>query len=172
MFPPIHDFPPFYTKQVCEETLETQKEIWSNIIQSYCRLHHIFRLEVDSIVVTDLCQNAKIGRKLSKETLILFLSQMAKNRKIKWLEVNSTCLIYWKSLEEWCESILNWVEKNSLNGSIYTFYEIREGDLSKEEDFYQMDIAMLEECLTLLTRKKKAEIFVGEDEHTKGIKFY
>lgn len=42
----------------------------------------------------------------------------------------STYLLYWRKPEEWGTIIYDWITENGLGGSIMTFYEITDGDLS------------------------------------------
>jgi ESCRT-II complex subunit VPS25 len=42
----------------------------------------------------------------------------------------SRYLLYWRKPEEWGTLIYDWITENGLGGSIMTFYEITDGDLS------------------------------------------
>lgn len=46
-FPQIHAFPPFYTRQLHEETWRKQKDLWIETILGYCAAKRIFEINLD-----------------------------------------------------------------------------------------------------------------------------
>lgn len=46
-FPEIHSFPPFYTRQLHEETWQKQKDLWIETIMGYCAARRIFEISLN-----------------------------------------------------------------------------------------------------------------------------
>ena len=65
-FPQIHSFPPFYTRQLHEETWQKQRDLWIEMILGYCGSKRIFEINLrdESVYGMDLFFNAQIDRKI------------------------------------------------------------------------------------------------------------
>lgn len=63
-FPQIHTFPPFYTRQLHEETWRKQRQLWIEIILAYCAAERIFEidLQAESLLQSPLFYNPQIDR--------------------------------------------------------------------------------------------------------------
>lgn len=48
-YPKIHSFPPFFTRQLHEETWIRQRNIWKDIILNYYQTNNLFELDIDNI---------------------------------------------------------------------------------------------------------------------------
>lgn len=71
---------------------------------------------------------------MDREFLQELLTQMVKQGKASWLSTNkSSALIYWRKPEEWAQMIYKFVERIGGIGSIYTVYDLIEGDDSLKE---------------------------------------
>jgi len=78
---------------------------------------------------------------MDKEFLQELLSQMVKSGKASWLPNNKTspatsvaaALIYWRKPEEWAQIIYKFVERIGGVESIYTVYDLIEGEDSIKE---------------------------------------
>merc|ERR1712241_992027 len=99
---------------------------------------------------------------------------MVKQGRVQWLTdknpspkkthqpqslTQQSCLILWNSLDEWANLIYAYVDKNSLQGTVCTFYELTEAREVKNEKFYKIDPILFEKCLRVLEKQSKAEIF-------------
>ena len=64
-FPQIHSFPPFYTRQIHEETWQKQRDLWIEMILGYCSSKRIFEINLreESVYGIDLFYNTEIDRK-------------------------------------------------------------------------------------------------------------
>lgn len=74
--------------------------------------------------------------KMDHEFLSEILSQMVKSGKAAWIPTvpkSSTALIYWRKPEEWAQMIYKFVDRIGGIGSIYTVYDLIEGDDSHKE---------------------------------------
>ena len=66
-FPEIHSFPPFYTRQLHEETWRKQQQLWIEMILTYCASKRIFEIDLqqDSLYQSPLFYNSQIDRNLT-----------------------------------------------------------------------------------------------------------
>ena len=75
--------------------------------------------------------------------------------------------IIWRTPEEWADLIARWARSTGHSNSVCTFYELTDGDDTKQEAFHGLDISVLTNAITVLQKRGQAEIM--EDE---GVKFY
>lgn len=106
-FPPIHSFPPFFTRQVNDRTWHSQLVNWNAVILAYCRYHHIFTLTATSGAITtnsggldidgnttgagkaienNLFSNETINRSLKPETILSIFEFMVQTGSANWLD--------------------------------------------------------------------------------------
>ena len=45
-FPQIYSFPPFFTRQIHEETWRKQREYWIEMISGYCEASRVFEIDL------------------------------------------------------------------------------------------------------------------------------
>lgn len=159
----IKSYPPFYTLQPNLTTRARQLELWSSLITSYCAANHIFRISI-STPPPDLFSNTAIKRSLKAADIKTVLESMGKS--VEWLSADrSACFVWWRSVDEWADALVQWVEGTGQKGAVLTVYELRETG-----DWGGMEEVMLRKVLTLLTKKGKAAVFaVGDGE---GVKFF
>lgn len=60
-------------------------------------------------------------------------------------EEGGRCWIYWRRPEEWSAVLEEWVERTGQKGTVLTLYEIVEGDASRKEEFWNMDMELFDE---------------------------
>ncbi|KAI8061061.1 ESCRT-II complex subunit-domain-containing protein [Gongronella butleri] len=174
-FPPIYDFPPFYTRQPTETTWQSQVQQWSDLILQYARHQHIFTLNLHQATVpgaSPLFENKKLKRRLSFETLQEIIENMVQQGTAKWDNDKTQVLLFWRKPEDWADQILQWVHDCGLGNTIVTFYEITQGELAEGQEFYDMDSRLLHICLQVLVKRGVAQIFKGNDHDDMGIKFF
>ena len=80
------------------------------------------------------------------------------------------CWIYWRRPEEWAAQLEEWVDRTGQKGTVLTLYEIVEGDPSRREEFYGMDMDLLQKSLAVCVKRGKAQIFGSEG--SEGVKFF
>jgi ESCRT-II complex subunit VPS25 len=78
--------------------------------------------------------------------------------------------IYWRRPEEWAAVLEEWVERTGQKGTVLTLYEIVEGDASRREEFYGMDMDLMQKSLSVCVKRGKAQIFGSEG--SEGVKFF
>lgn len=126
-FPPFHSFPPSFTRQPVETTRAKQTELWCDLIRDYCRVHHIFWLDVSKAQETNLFSNVAIDRRLSDDDIRFFLGQLVARGDGQWDPDRRRCLVFWRRPSEWGEIIYQWVDETARNGELLTVHEIRKG---------------------------------------------
>ncbi|EEB09690.1 ESCRT II complex subunit Vps25 [Schizosaccharomyces japonicus yFS275] len=113
--PAIYDFPPFFTKQLNENTWNFQKRAWSNWILMWCRENRITKLSLNNeLMDSPLLFNAKIDRQLPLEVFREVVEEMTKQNQAEWVSYGNrnatdTAWIFWKSPDEWATVIKQWV---------------------------------------------------------------
>ena len=72
---------------------------------------------------------------MDREFLQELLSEMVKIEKAAWLNAvkKSSALIFWRRPAEWAQQVYKFVEKIGGVGSIFTVYDLLEGDDSSKE---------------------------------------
>ncbi|KAI9363364.1 ESCRT-II complex subunit-domain-containing protein [Zopfochytrium polystomum] len=148
--PPIHSFPPFFTRQPTSDTWERQKELWGEVILSYCQAH---------------------SGSLKLDVAVSLLDDLVARGGAEWLNAKSKqrCLVWWRKPEEWAALIHGWA--NVAGQSICTVFELIHGDTTESEAFHGMDDTALKKVLEVLVRQGKGQIFYGSSDSDMGFKF-
>ncbi|KAF2209371.1 hypothetical protein CERZMDRAFT_114042 [Cercospora zeae-maydis SCOH1-5] len=176
--PSYASFPPFYTLQPNLTTRARQLELWSRLVTLYCAHHRLFRLSVSS-PPPDLFASAALSRSLRPadvRAVLDYMSQPANGPRAEWTaptargETSSACYIYWKTPAEWADLLYTFVEDTGQKGGVLTFYELREGDASRGQEWSDIDETVLRKALHVLVKRGKAQIFGQED--SAGVKFF
>ncbi|OAL50643.1 ESCRT-II complex, vps25 subunit [Pyrenochaeta sp. DS3sAY3a] len=187
-FPSLYFFPPFFNLQPVASTRSSQLASWSTFIQSYCRHNRIFSLSIIDALNTPLFNNAKLSRSLSLRDAKAVFSWMATpegGNRAEFVPTSSSAKkavragdegeggkvwIYWRRPEEWAAALEEWVERTGQKGTVLTLYEIAEGDASRREEFWGMDMDLLQKSLGVCVKRGKAQVFGGEG--SEGVKFF
>ena len=82
----------------------------------------------------------------------------------------SVCWVFWRRVEEWGELIREWVEETGQKGVVLTLYELVEGEATEGQEFYGLDMEILQKSLATVVKKGKAQVFGTEDQM--GVKFF
>ncbi|OBA17356.1 uncharacterized protein OGAPODRAFT_11717 [Ogataea polymorpha] len=196
-FPSIYDFPPFFTKQVHGQTLETQKSQWIQLILDYCRYNKIWILSlngesgdskldhVDSededddddyaeVTKQSLFTNNKIDRSLKSDFIMEIYNEMISKEKAEWVNPKNHkhgIIVYWHTLEEWANIIFEWIDLTGQSNTVLTLYELRKGDLAKTQEFYGMNPTVLIKVLNVLVKTDRAQILKDDNGKIAGVKF-
>lgn len=87
-------------------------------------------------------------------------------KTVEWSSADkSACLVWWRSVEEWADALVQWVEGTGQKGAVLTMYELRETGECRG-----MEEAMLKKVFSLLAKKGKAAVFAVNDGE--GVKFF
>uniref|UniRef100_A0A8C4W125 Vacuolar protein-sorting-associated protein 25 n=2 Tax=Gopherus evgoodei TaxID=1825980 RepID=A0A8C4W125_9SAUR len=164
-------FPPFFTLQPNVDTRQKQMTAWCSLVLSYCRINKQYTMTVMEAQESPLFNNRKLQRKLPMESIQVVLEELRKKGNLEWLDKNkSSFLIMWRRPEEWGKLIYQWVSKNGLTNSVFTLYELSNGDDTENEEFHGLEESMLLRALQALQQEHRAEIITLDDG--RGVKFF
>uniref|UniRef100_A0A8C2A8U1 Vacuolar protein-sorting-associated protein 25 n=1 Tax=Cyprinus carpio TaxID=7962 RepID=A0A8C2A8U1_CYPCA len=139
-----YNFPPFFTLQPNVDTRQKQLAAWCSLVLSYCRHQKLYTLDVLEAQESPVFNNKKIERKLSVEAIQVVFEELRKKGNLEWLDKNkSRCLIMWRRPEEWGKLIYQWVSKNGMVNSVFTLYELANGDDTEKEGIKVFHISVV-----------------------------
>ncbi|KAL7296484.1 hypothetical protein TKK_0009925 [Trichogramma kaykai] len=166
-----YSFPPFFTLQPHAETKVKQIEAWKHLVINYFHNTNQFILDVREVHNGPLFYNSAIDRKLSPEIVLIILEELAKSgHAIPLDKIKQRWIVSWHTLEEWSDIIYSWAQSNGFIGSVCTFYELREGDNTTDQEFYGIDNDLLVRALKILENSNRAELIIFDDNE--GVKFF
>ena len=139
-FHPYYSYPPFWTLQPTIQTREAQFKIWSSIILTYCRHHHLWRLTLVEALNTPLFRNLKLQKWLTLLEAREILDWMTRDegaRRAEWRGregEKGSCWIYWRRPEEWADTLSTWVRYGlaSLKHSVAYFLGLDRRNWTKD----------------------------------------
>jgi ESCRT-II complex subunit VPS25 len=184
-FPPHYSFPPFFTLQPTASTRSSQLTSWSTLIQTYCRHNRIFSLSLIDALNTPLFHNSTLRRRLNlrdSKAILTWMSTPEGGNRAEYISAGGKkktaaseddggrFWIYWRRPDEWSAVLEEWVERTGQKGTVLTLYEIVEGDASRKEEFWNMDMDLLLRSLAISVKRGKAQIFGSEGGE--GVKFF
>ncbi|RKF55652.1 Vacuolar protein-sorting-associated protein 25 [Erysiphe neolycopersici] len=199
-FPSYYDFPPFFTLQPNSTTKHAQLQKWSTFILSYARHHRLFKLSLSDSLDSELFYHKRLGKRLSREDATEVVEFMRKQGRAEWIisggsqskgiisSSNSTGAggasgsggtgdpnsgvfwIWWKNVEEWGETIADWVDETGQKNMVLTLYELTEGESTLSQEFHGLHSEILQRALAGLVKRGKAQVFGQEDQQ--GVKFF
>ncbi len=178
-----YNFPPFYTLQPNEDTKKKQIDAWCDLVLQYCKENRIYQLDLVESQMNELFNNKKIDRKCSIELITAIITELINRGRAEWFNeaskspkktANRTdkCIILWHSLGEWAKLIYDYVNKNSLQNTVCTFYELTESKEVRNEKFYKINNVIFRKALHILEDQHKAEVFQLDSESELGVKFF
>jgi ESCRT-II complex subunit VPS25 len=131
--PSIYSFPPFYTRQVHEETWLKQASLWSEIITSHCKAHRHFVIprcdpREDKLLST-ITENVSIKRSLDSTAYRDIIDYMISREHATAIS-GAQVIVWWKSLSDWADEVYQYVTKYGLSssGQVCTVYELFNGE--------------------------------------------
>lgn len=170
-FPFFYNYPPYFTLQPVRDTRERQVALWKDLILRYCKHRRVFVVNFDEDF--PLFSNATIQRKLSNEAKELFVGALVAEGRAEWLgKGRRRCLILWRKVEDWADTILDFARENALANGVTTVEELRSGDDSKGTDLEGIDYTLLYRALKVLEHRGKAALFKGSAADDEGVKFF
>lgn len=175
VFPSLYSFPPFFTRQPNVETWKSQQSHWISFILAYCRHKRIFRFQISQeLLDTELFTNKKIQRHVKMDMLKEILDFMANKHNGEWMDSGKkdVFLIYWRTLNEWADMLMQWIEDTGQRNNILTYYELTEGNALINTEFYKIDPIILKKVIEVLVKKGTAQVLRGTNEDEFGIKFF
>ncbi|KAK1160303.1 hypothetical protein AOXY_G20435 [Acipenser oxyrinchus oxyrinchus] len=161
----------FYRLQPNVDTRQKQLTAWCSLALSYCRHQKLYTMDVMEAQESPVFNNKKIQRKLSTDTIQVIFEELRKKGNLEWIDKNKTrCLIMWRRPEEWGKLIYQWVSNNGMTNSVFTLYELSNGDDTENEEFHGLEDWLLLRSLQTLQLERKAEIITLNE--SKGVKFF
>ncbi|GAB1296861.1 ESCRT-II complex subunit VPS25 [Apodemus speciosus] len=126
------------------DTRQKQLAAWCSLVLSFCRLHKQSSMTVMEAQESPLFNNVKLQRKghplnlkpgkLPVESIQIVLEELRKKGNLEWLDKNkSSFLIMWRRPEEWGKLIYQWVSRSGQNNSVFTLYELTNGEDTEDE---------------------------------------
>lgn len=174
VFKKSYNFPPFFTLQPTALTRQAQLKKWSLFIQRYCRHYGLHKISIIEALDTPLFYNRKLEKRLylkDAKAVVEFMSSKDGDERAEWLGAEkSSAWIWWRKPDEWATLIANWVEETGQKGIVLTLYELVQGETTEKQEFYGLDMEVLQKSLNTLVKKGKAQVFGTDDQQ--GVKFF
>ncbi|CAI5990522.1 unnamed protein product [Closterium sp. NIES-65] len=168
--PRFYDYPPYFTLQPIKATRERQVRLWAELIVAWCRHHRTLLVSLDHF---PLFHHPAIQRKLTFEARQVFLEALVAEGRAEWTDRSRTrCLILWKSINDWADTLLQFVRENGFGDSVLTLEEIRAGDDTKGTDLEGIDEDVLRRAIRVLEGRGLATLFKGSSSDDEGVKFF
>lgn len=119
-------------------------------------------------------KNDSINRNANNEFIIKIYEYLIKLKLGEWIDLNNKnygILIYWYPIEEWSRILYDWIDNTGQQNKILTIYEIRKGNLSINQEFYNLNYHLIIKILNNLVKQGKATIMKDENNNICGVKF-
>ncbi|KAG5682465.1 hypothetical protein PVAND_011816 [Polypedilum vanderplanki] len=168
-FPWEYNFPPFFTIQKHAETRKQQFLRWKELILAYAKHKNQAIININD--ESELFHNNKINRTLDRESREMILNELCNSSNAARVNKNTgTYEIYWLTIEEWSNVIYTYALNSGMTNSVLTFFELLNGDDSKDQEFHQLNEQVFMKALKHLETKGKCEIM--EIDGSFGVKFF
>ncbi|KAH8277685.1 hypothetical protein KR018_003551 [Drosophila ironensis] len=165
-----YSFPPFFTLQPHEETRRQQLKVWTELFLRYLKHTNRFAISVND-QISPLLHNEALNRRLAPEFVLAILGELERSGHASPLDKRrQEWQVHWHTLEEYAGMVYEWIQATGQANSICTLYEIASGEGSAQQDFHDVDEAVLLGALKLLEEKGKCELIEMDGSH--GVKFF
>jgi len=119
----------------------------------------------------DLFSNGKISRSLDRESREMIMNELVASKNAAAVGKNTgTYEIYWLTLEEWSNVIYSYAVNGGMTNSVLTFFELLNGDDTRDQAFYELDEQVFMKALRHLEGKSRCEVM--EIDGSYGVKFF
>ncbi|GLB41895.1 putative ESCRT-II complex vps25 subunit [Lyophyllum shimeji] len=163
LLPSIHSAPPFFTQQPNPGTQAIAIEQWTRLILTYARHRRLFVLRVEDAETTgndwdEILRNERINRKLLPPYLSHILSAMVAKDLAVYEPPRQTrsVLLYWRSPDEWAETLHSWATATGQLNTILTFYDITDPPI--ESELTGIPIPLLRKAISILGKTGRAQM--------------
>lgn len=119
-------------------------------------------------------RNESINRKLPSEAKRLFIDALVNDNAALWLDDSgpkSKCLVLWKSLDSWCDELVEWSANNGLEGQIVTVDEVTQS-ATGPSGFKQAPIELIKSVSIVLEKRGKGVFIESSGADDAGIKLF
>lgn len=150
---------------------------WHFNLSSYASAPLLAVFFLSSLITTDaksaLFCNKKIDRALSPDAIRTVLDFAFNQGYGFWQDNNKTnCTISWKSFATWGDMLFRFADSTGQLGTVFTLYELSEGDEMKKQEFYGVSPSVLLQACKTLVSSGKATLLAGESASDTGVKFH
>ncbi|XP_032951334.1 vacuolar protein-sorting-associated protein 25-like [Rhinolophus ferrumequinum] len=168
-------FPTFLTLQPNVDTRVKQLAAWCSLVLSICRLHKQYSVTVMEAQESLLFNNVKLQWKLPVESIQIIVEELRKKGNVEWLDKNkSSFLIMCQEARRMGEThpmgVTQWVSRSGQNNSVFTLYELTNGEDTEGEELHGLDETTPLRALRARQQENKAEIISISDGQ--GVKFF
>ena len=161
--------------------------MWCDLILSFTRHFKIYELDVAEAAATSpLFRNDSINRRLSEDGIREMLDILVQRGQARWENVpmqkgkkeskskttKNRATLLWRTPAEWASLIHKWANDIGKVNEVMTMYDLREGQDSEGQEFYQLQGGILMEALELLVEQEKAVVFESDNTDAVGVKFF
>jgi ESCRT-II complex subunit VPS25 len=169
----LRSFPPLYTKQRNAETERQRLDDWVRVVVAWAvEMKQSEVLVQKELAQGELFRNDKIDRRVALEDAVAILDHVATRGNGEWAgNDKSRFLVLTKSLAEWGQLVLNYVDHTGQMGSVLTVFELLQGDDTTHEPFFGMDSTLFMRVLAALEANHQAKVFTASDPAKAGVKF-
>lgn len=155
-----------YRIQPHTKTREQQLLTWCSLVLKYYKHKKLATLNLGE--ESELFANESLNRKLSNDGKLQVLQELEKTQNATPLDKKKTQWeVYWHTLDEWANLIHTWVVANGQTNTIFTLFDLTNGDSTAGEEFYGLDERVLVKALKVLEARGKCVVF----ENNEGVKF-
>lgn len=152
------------------KTREVQLNTWADLVLKYQKHTNQAILNVND-ENTELFINKELNRRLPNDGRLLVLEHLERTEHAAPIDKKrNTWEIYWNTLDEWANMIYKWATDNAMTGTVCTLFEITNGDQSTDQEFHELDAAVLLKAIKRLEAAGKCEHISFDDNE--GVKFF
>jgi ESCRT-II complex subunit VPS25 len=170
-WPPVYNFPPFWTLQDVMETRRRQCDLWGDLIMKYMAQTNQSEIVLDTALGWPLFNNTTINRRLDRPTCLVFLNQLVSRKNAQWIKPDEKLKILFKKPEEWASVLLLWARNNQFINTVMTFTDLREGADTRDQPFHMLDLEVMKQAVLQLEKQKQAKFMPRENLEDCGVKF-
>ncbi|CAM9550504.1 unnamed protein product [Choristocarpus tenellus] len=167
--PEFYNFPPFFTIQPVLATREKQLRLWCDLV---LRWHHTRKEYNFAWKNWPVWENTSIRRTLNGEGAMLVVLELIRTGHAEWKDSGKSIVtLMWQSPDEIAGKLYDFARRNGMIGSVFTVYELHQGDDVQGTEFFGMDEGLFRKALGILEKRGRAEIFQGSTSDEDGVKF-
>lgn len=109
-----------------DSQLKSWLEDWSTVLLDYAQIFNFHVVNINELRNVHPFNNRKIGKKLSLEQLRQIVDYLIEQNFARWLDEQrkTRARIYWKSLEEWADEMLDFLIDTGRIVEIHSLYDL------------------------------------------------
>ncbi|KAG6811874.1 hypothetical protein H0H92_005450 [Tricholoma furcatifolium] len=143
-------------------------EQWSHLLLAYARHRRLFILRVEDAETPneawdEVLRNERINRKILPPYLSHVLSSMVTKGIAAYDPQKQTrsVLLYWRSPDDWAETLHSWATETAQLNTILTFYDITDPPVKSE--LTDIPIPLLRKAIGILGKTGRAQLIGAAD---------